>query len=201
MSSRPFRPIRVFESFRKSLNDLLDRATPPEERRAVAARMRDTLVQAKMGLGDLRDALVQSRKRLEAERQELETVRRRRALAEKIADHETVGIATKYEALHAERVDVLTRKVEAQEGELAIAEREVEEMSAELRAALSGAGTVPPSGIADAGATARRETEAALDPDGAIRDELDSLARARTRAEREAEAERRLEELKRRMGK
>lgn len=191
----------MFESLRKSLNDLLDRATPPEERRAVAARMRDTLVQAKMGLGDLRDALEESRRRLEAERKEVETVRRRRALAEKIGDQETVGIAAKYEALHAERFEVLARKVEAQESELAIAEREVEEMSAELRAALSGAGTPPPSVRTGTSEAAEREAEAALDPDGGIRDELDSLARARTRAEREADAERRLEELKRRMGK
>lgn len=190
----------MFESFRKSLNDLLDRATPPEERRTAAARMRDTLVQAKMGLADLRDGLAKSRQRLETEQRELETTRRRRTLAEGIGDRETVEVASRYEALHAERVDVLTRKVDAQERELAIAEREVEEMSAELRAALSGAG-VPPTARVDPGASAEHEADSVLDPDGGVRDELDSLARARTRAEREADAERRLEELKRRMGK
>ena len=64
----------MFESLRKSLNDLLARATPPEERREVVSRMRDTLVQAKMGLQDLRDGLAKSRKRLDAEKQEAETV-------------------------------------------------------------------------------------------------------------------------------
>lgn len=190
----------MFESFRKSLNELLDRATPPEDRRAVAARMRETLVQAKMGLGDLREALDRSRARLEAERRELETVRRRRTLAESIADHETVGIATKYEALHAERVEVLSRKVEAQERELAMAERDVEEMSAELRAALSGADPAAGARL-DTDAAAQREVDAALEHDPGVGDELDSLARARTRAAREADAERQLAELKRRMGK
>ena len=30
----------MFDSFRQSLNDLMDRATPPEERRAVLTRSR-----------------------------------------------------------------------------------------------------------------------------------------------------------------
>lgn len=192
----------MFESLRKSLNDLLDRATPPEERRAVASRMRETLVQARMGLGDLREGLEKSRLRLEAERRELETVRRRRTLAEGIADQETAGIAARYESLHAERVDVLSRKVEAQERELEIAEREVAEMSAELRAALSGTGAVGGGGP---GARPAEETERELDDmlgqNSGTRDELDSLSRARAREAREADAERQLAELKRRMGK
>lgn len=192
----------MFESLRKSLNDLLDRATPPEERRAVAARMRETLVQARMGLGDLREGLEKSRLRLEAERRELETVRRRRTLAEGIADQETASIAARYEAIHAERVDVLSRKVEAQERELEIAEREVAEMNAELRAALNGTGAVSGgSPGARPAEEAEREIDDALGRDSGTRDELDSLARARAREAREADAERQLAELKRRMGK
>jgi len=118
------RPSIVFESLRKSLNDLLARATPPEERREVVSRMRDTLVQAKMGLQDLRDGLAKSRKRLEAEKQEAETVQRRKRLAEQIGDAETVRIATEYEALHTQKIDVLSRKLEAQESELALPEQE-----------------------------------------------------------------------------
>ena len=114
----------MFESLRKSLDDLLSRSTPPEERRQIVSRMRDTLVQAKVGLQDLRDALAQSRKRLETERQELDTVQRRKRLAEQIGDAETVRIAVQYEQMHAERLEVLTRKLEAQESELALAERE-----------------------------------------------------------------------------
>ena len=45
----------VFDGFRRSFEELLNRATRPEERRVVASRMKETLVQARMGLDDLRD--------------------------------------------------------------------------------------------------------------------------------------------------
>ena len=193
----------MFESLRKSLNDLLARATPPEERREVVSRMRDTLVQAKMGLQDLRDGLAKSRKRLDAEKQEAETVQRRKRLAEQIGDAETVRIATEYEALHAQKIDVLSRKLEAQEGELALAEQEVTQMMAELRAAASGAGPLPGRGAGSVN-EALNELESELDAGAAgepLRQEIDAMSRSRARAEREADAARRLEELKRRMGK
>jgi len=121
-------------------------------------------------------------------------VRRRKALAAGIADRETVEVAGKYEQMHAEHVDVLTRKREAQEGERRLAEREVEEMTAALKAIVGGA--VPPSGaVSPAG------DEAMEVSDAATREELDRLARARARAEHEADAQRKLDELKRRMGK
>lgn len=191
----------MFESLRKSLEELLDKATPPEERRVIAARMKDTLVQARMGLDDLREGLEQTRRRLDLERRELETVRRRRTLAEAIADAETVRLAIQYETMHAERVDVLERKVAVQESELALGERDVASMAAELRAVMSGARpAVTPSPEAQAEAELDRE----LDPTqgGAeARAEIDALGRQRARADREADADRRLEELKRRMGK
>lgn len=194
----------MFDAFRQSLEDLINRATPPEERRAAVARMRDTLVQAKAGVHDLRDALEKSRKRAEVEERELETVRRRRQLAEGIGDAETVQIATRYEQVHAERVEIVRRKIAAQEAELALAEREVDEMSAELKAVVSGtAGSQAVGGGPDmATPDMSADADPAGDADGAgLREQIDSLARARARADREAEAQRRLEELKRRMGK
>jgi hypothetical protein len=186
----------VFEGFRQSFEDLLNRATRPEERRVVASRMKETLVQARMGLDDLRDGLAKARRRLTLEEGQLETVRRRKQLAEGINDRETVDIASKYEQMHAERVEVLRQKVTAQEAELALAERDVQTMSAELKAVL--AGTDPRA------ATATLNEPVEGDPDaetGQLRDEIDSLSRARAHAEREADAARRLDELKRRMGK
>lgn len=194
----------VFENLRKSLDDLLSRATPPEERRQIVSRMRDTLVQAKVGLQDLRDGLEKSRQRLQAEQRELETVLRRKRLAEQIKDVETVKLATQYEQLHAEKVTVLTRKLEAQESELALAERDVAQMMTELRNAASGIGPATDRGAAAAMNAAMDEVESELGSetkDGGLRDEIDGLSRARGRADREADAARRLEELKRRMGK
>jgi len=167
----------AFDSFRRSFDDLLNRATRPEERRSVAARMRETLVQAKVGLGEMRDALNTARERLAAEERELETVRRRKQLAENIKDQETVDIATRFEQQHAERVEVLRQKVTVQAAELSLAERDVESMSTELRNAL-GSGEMRPT--------------ASIDEEGA------ESAAAR-RAQREADADRRLQELKKRM--
>ena len=192
----------MFESLRKSLDDLLSRSTPPEERRQIVSRMRDTLVQAKVGLQDLRDGLAQSKRRLEQERRELDTVQRRKRLAEQISDAETVRLATQYEQMHAERLAVLERKVEAQESELALAERDVAQMMTELRQAASG--------IPSAGERSNASVSAAMDEiesemgsgkNESLRDEIEGLSRARTRADHEADAARKLEELKRRMGK
>ena len=192
----------MFESLRKSLDDLLSRSTPPEERRQIVSRMRDTLVQAKVGLQDLRDGVAQSKRRLEQERRELDTVQRRKRLAEQINDEETVRLATQYEQLHAERFAVLQRKVEAQESELALAEREVAQMMTELRQAASGIPSASErSNAAVSAAMDEIESEMGAGKNESLRDEIDGLSRARTRADHEADAARKLEELKRRMGK
>lgn len=190
----------MFDSFRQSIRDLMDRATPPEERRAGLARMKQTLVTARMGLEDLRRGLAVTRERLQQEEQELATMRRRKGLAAGIDDAETLALAEKYEAHHAERARVLARKLEAQEEELAIAERDVAEMTRELRNAMSG---IPGAASRDAtiDAEARAEADRAMDERGDVASEIDALGRARERTAREADAEARLAELKRRMGK
>lgn len=185
----------MFEHFRQSLRDLMDRSTPPEERRAGLAQMKQTLVQARMGLDDLRKGIEQTRQRLGSEERELETVRRRKGLAAGINDQETVALAEKYEALHAERTAVLTRKLSAQESELALVEREVGEMTSALKGALSGATTTPLQGVDTS------ELDSMLDGGAGVAEEIDAMGRASNRSAREAEADRLLAELKRRMGK
>jgi hypothetical protein len=211
----------MFDRFRRSVEDALNSARSPGERRAAIAHMKETLALARVGLDDLRTGVRQARTRLEAERRELETVRRRRGLAQGIGDSETVAIAERYERHHVERVAVLTRKLEAQEGELTLAEGEVRSMERELEAALGvgaasgvsssepgeavggGAPSGSPTGAAQAGeGGARSAGDGGVDPDedAAAREELDALARAKRRAAREAAAEERLAALKRRMG-
>jgi len=184
----------MFESFRQSLRDLMDRSTTPEARRAGLAQMKQTLVQARVGLEDLRGGIEQTRQRLAAEERELETVRRRKGLAAGINDQETVMLAEKYEVLHAERTDVLTRKLAVQESELAMVEREVAEMTTALKSAMSGAGVSPLQAEAS-------ELDSMLDGGANVAQEIDALGRASARSAREAEAERLLAEMKRRMGK
>lgn len=175
----------------------MQRATKPEERREVVARMKDTLVQATIGVDDLRNALAKSRRQLEGEQRELATVRRRKELATGIQDAETIALAARFEQQHVERVAVLEEKVIAQTHELELVEREVVEMKAELRRAMSAgpaAAAGPLSGSVD-------EDPLEETSDKRVGQEIDALARERARADRDAEADRRLEELKKNMGK
>lgn len=188
----------MFDSLRQSLENLLNGSASPEERRAAVSRMKDTLVQARLGIEDLRSGVSETRHRLATERAALETVRRRKGLAEGIKDQETVTVAERYERRHAGRVEVLERKLAAQEGEVMVAEREVDEMTAELRAAAHGRVAPGAHGGGVGGAAGVED----LDVDGSgVRDDLDALARDRRRAERDAAAEERLAALKRQMGK
>jgi hypothetical protein len=192
-------PAFMFENFRQALNALLTRGTPPEERRALLGHMRETLVRAKAGVDDLRDGVRQARARLATERRELDTVRRRKRMAADVNDSQTVSVAERFEIHHAERVVVLEQKVAIQERELELAEAEVLEMTQAFKAAAAGAG--PPGAGAGPSideAAAREVEETLAGPDGA---DFDSLRRSQAREQRNAEAERRLEELKRRMGK
>lgn len=182
----------VFEKLRRSLHELLDAVPDPVDPRAPLGRMRETLVQARVGLAELREGVADSRRQLEDKRSELETVRRRKGQAVAISDAETVRIAERYESVLAERVTVLERKVEVQDAELRLAEGEVAAMTAELRGAIGSVPPPPKASAADPLADPARE---------AIEQELAHLERTRTRASREADAEARLAEIKRKMGK
>jgi hypothetical protein len=195
----------MFDQLRDSLRALSDRLAP-EERRRVVSSMRDAMVHAKLGLQDLREGIASTNARLATERAELETVRRRQGLAAQIGDAETVAIAEKFGAQHAERVAVLESKLMVQQQELTLAERELEEMSSQIRMAASG---IAPGGVS-ADVSAAREVDAFLADDGPVSAAGegafgDSTSNAspvrRTRAEKEADADERLAALKRRMGK
>lgn len=186
----------MFESLRATISDLLSGRIAPANRRAVIADMKRGLAQARLGVEDLREGLEVTRRRLAAERDALGTAVRRKGLAEGIADAQTADLAAKYEQLHAERIAVLERKLEAQEGELGLAEREYDGMVKQLKQANAGVG----DGL-NAGSFGITDEELGLSNDQPLRSELDGLARASKRAEREAVADAALEELKRRMGK
>jgi hypothetical protein len=180
----------MFDNLRRSLRDLMEAG--PDHGRALPSlgQMRQTLVQARVGLADMRQGVEESRLALGAKQRELETVQRRKAQAEAISDAETVRVAGRYEAELVSRIDILTRKLAVQEEELAIGEREVGEMTAELRKAIGRIGPVPDAA-----------NDPLADAQSAALDELSSLERSRARAARDASADERLAELKRRMGK
>ena len=151
-----------------------------------AGALHDALVDLKVGLKDLQDALERTTRELEAEREQLAAAERRGKLAEEIADAETVRIAAEFAVRHRQRVDLLERKVGVQRDELAAAELEYQTLSERYRSARQG---VPP-------AAGTGEGQPASDPGDAdlLRGRLDRKAV-------EAAAEAQLEILKRKMGK
>ena len=188
----------MFERLRDALKAALDAATPPPNLRELVHGMREAVVEAKVAVRELRDALARTEQELAIHQRDLADAERRGRLAAEIQDQETVEVAERFAAKHRERVAVLERKVSAQRDELALAERELGEMETQLRNAAQGRG----------GAEAERSTEQAwrdlqaagverpgVDPqDAQLRFDID-------RAAREAEAERKLAEIKKKMRK
>lgn len=188
----------MFERLRDALRAALDAATPPADLRELALGMREAVVEAKVAVKGMRDALARSELELAAHRREVSDAERRGRLAAEIQDQETAEIAARFAAKHRERADVLERKVAAQRDELALAERELGDMEEQLRRAVQGRGA----------AAADRSTEQAwrdLQAAGGARpgaDPQDDLfASDLDRSAREAAADRQLEELKKKMRK
>ena len=159
--------------------------------RAYAAGMRDALLEAKVGLTRMNEAIAASERELAAERKLLEDAERRGRLASAVPDQETVRVAEMFVARHRERIEVLGRKIIVQRDELVLAQREIEEMAAEVRRA----GSV---GASDSIRAAWRDLEAA----GGIRPDEGERAQADAERRRLDEAiEAQLAYLKKKLGK
>lgn len=188
----------MFERLRAALQAALEAATPPPDLREIAGRMQEAVIQAKAGVSAMREALAQAEGELAHARAEVETTTRRRDLAAGIQDAETVDVADKYLARQQERSAVLERKVAAQREELALAERDLGEMQAQLvdatkHRAVHEADRSTDAAWASLGA-------AGMDRPG-VDMEHEQLRAQLDRAAREAAADQKLEELKKRMGK
>ena len=103
-----------------------------------AAGLRAALIEFKVGISQLRDALTRSERELDIARREAGDYARRRELAGAIDDQETVRIAEEFTAKARERVDLLERKVIVQRDELAMAERDYEVTKQRFQAASRG---------------------------------------------------------------
>ncbi len=184
----------MFESLKQTIGDLLGGRVAPADRRAVIAEMKRALAIAKLGVEDLAQSAEITRARLTQEREQLATATRRRTLAEGINDAETVAVAAKFEAQFAERIAVLERKLDVQEAEHGLAEREYDEMLAQLKQASLGVG----SGLSEQNRPLT-DADLGLPDDAPLRSELDALGRQAKRNERDAQADAALEALKRKM--
>ncbi|HEX5005010.1 MAG TPA: hypothetical protein VFV65_06825 [Gemmatimonadales bacterium] len=168
----------MFESLRARLDQFLAERTPPADAREQVQALHAALVDAKVGLATMRDALDAAERNLASERRQLADAERRGGMATSIGDAETAEVAGRYAARHAERAQLLERKVAVQRDELALAEREYESMRAEFQQRRGEAPAVPGTGPD-------------VD-DAALRHQLD-------RAARESAAEEQLQFLKRKV--
>ena len=184
----------MFDDIRHAFEELLKGNVGPGDRRALLHEMRETLVRAKLAKEDLIETVAATESRLTREGSELETVQRRKALAEGIHDTETVAIAARFEGHHLERMAILGKKLDAAQSELALLERDVAEMSAQFKAAQAGVGGGLRAGTVD------DELDTGS-RDGSLDRDLRALDREQRKASSEAEADARLAELKRRMGR
>jgi hypothetical protein len=198
----------MFDELRSSLRDLFAARLSPTDRRAALGSMKEGLVHARLAVDDLRAAVGRSQTALTREEAELATVVRRQGLAEQIGDAETVAVAQRFAAQHQERAVVLRDKVDVQQRELALMEREYAVMLEEFKRVHAG---LDPAG-AGGGRPARDvQREAAAEVDALLAEangappedseQFEAMARAARRAAREASAEERLAELKARMGR
>jgi hypothetical protein len=146
--------------------------------------MREAVVDAKVAVAEIQEAVTRTGREVELERQRLADAERRGRLAGEIQDQETVAVAARFATKHRERVGVLEHKLAAQREELALAQRELDDMQAQLKSA-----------DRDRPAMHAEGTQPGLD----LQDEL--LKSDMDRAAREAAAARQLEELKKKMRK
>jgi hypothetical protein len=182
----------MFDGLKARLDRLL-REHGQADPRAYAAGLREALVEARLGVTELRRALAAAEAELESERRQLGDAERRGRLAAAVSDQETVAVAERFAARHRERILVLERKVVVQRDELALTEREVQEMTAQWRSASQG-------GVRSESLDAAwRDLEAA----GGSRssDDSDRTAAELDRRKREQAVEAQLEFLKKKMGK
>jgi hypothetical protein len=184
----------MFEGLKTRLERFLQDATPPADRRDQAHALKGAMVEARVAVRTMQDALAATKAELERERRQAADAERRRGLADAIGDQETVEVAERFASRHRERAAVLERKVAVQQEELLLAEREFAEISQALQAA-------PRAAASDSLRDAWRELEQAgqarpgLDPrDDLLQAELDQ-------ARRTAAVDEQLAYLKRKMGK
>ena len=206
------------QAFREAVDNMqreLDAGAAPDSVRRLIRSMEGEAARTKASLEALKKDLEITRERVRREEESAETCRRREAMALEIGDEETAALASRYAASHGERARVLADKLRAIEAEANLLDGEYGGMLEQIRHAHTQASALSATarrtrarrsvagaddlfarmdGMAAEVEGNERRGEAAeslFDDAGSVIDE---------RAVREAEADARLAELKRRMG-
>jgi len=166
------------------------RREPEDVVAELLSAMRREMVEARASLPLYDEEVARVRRELDRERAALSDCLRRRDLAERIGDAETVRVAEEFAGRHRRRVEVLEEKARAAQGERDLRAEEVERMMRQYRQTEAERFAL----VARLRAGGRLEvgSSAPADPD-------DTPGAARRGADPEA-LEERLRELKRRMG-
>jgi phage shock protein A len=122
---------KTWESFRTELS----RREPEDQVAELLGMMRREMVDARASLPHFEQAIGQVEAEISAERKTLADCHRRRTLAERIGDTETVQIADDFIVRHEERVVVLQQKLIAARAERDLRAREIEQMSRKYKEA------------------------------------------------------------------
>lgn len=189
--------LTVLEGLRARLEKLLADHSPPDDPRVRTAQLHAALLETRVAVGILRDALTTTERLLAAEQQQFEAAERRGALAAQVPDPETVRVAEQFAARHRERVGVLEKKLAAQREELALAERDVSELTQQYRGARQGteAGRTP----AQEAAWRDLESAGGARPETDVEGEL--LKHQFDRSQMDAAVQAQLDHLKKKLGK
>lgn len=185
----------MFEGLKARLERLLADATPRGDGRGIAAGLHEAAVEAKVAVRTMQEALVVTERELAMERDQHAAAVRRGQLAAAIPDAETVAVAERFALRHAGRITLLEKKLQVQQEELVLAERELAEMTAELRG----------GGGAAAAASSVEQAWRELASAGGVRPETDLegelLDAQANRKLHEQAVEAQLAHLKKKMGK
>ena len=151
----------------------------------------------KVALATMRDALAATEVSLRSERRQLDDAERRGRLAAQIPDPDTVLVAEQFAARHRERTAMLEKKLQLQQEELALADRDMEQLRTEYRKLRQGteAGRTP----AQEAAWRDIETAGGTRPETDVNDDLLRGQLERKQMDRAVDAQ--LEELKRKLGR
>ena len=173
--------------------------TPEDQIAELLSGMRREMVDARAVVGELRDAAERARSELERERRALADCERRREMATRIDDQETVQVAEQFAARHRETISVLEAKLRATEAERDLRARDADVLTARYKEADTRRFALLTE-LRRAGAEGRiRGAMDTLDEPGGDWDRMaERIDAEAAQAEAHEEVERRLAELKRR---
>lgn len=187
----------MLEGLRARLEKLLADHTVPGDPKARAAQLHAALLEMKVALVNLREALVATEAGLRSERRQLDDAERRGRLAAQLPDPDTVLVAEQFATRHRERAAMLEKKLQLQQEELALAERDLEQLTAEYRRTRQG--TEPGRTPAQEAAWRDIETAGGTRPETDVNDDLLRGELERKQMDRAVDAQ--LDQLKKKMGK